>query len=431
VEASSETKLGKSPRKSQWLDALLLFTFSFALFRFGLDNIAVPIFDEIYYVPAAFNWLHKGDVINIEHPPLGKFLIAAGIGTFGNNAIGWRVMGAVFGAITIAGTYVLSTQLFADRRVAWVSALITLFNGLIFVQSRVAMLDVFMVGFLVLAASAGVSLVSAPTQKWRVAIFALLCGLAIASKEFAVLPVGALFGLVAGALIIGRRLAPMNLAGFFCLWAVIVSFSYLATFVPLVFAEKYKARSFLDVMASLQAAIWKYQWLEVKQIYDHPYNSEWWQWPLLIRPMWFHYGKLVTDSSYARGVFMLGNPLVMWGGLISVVYCVYTGLRGRNRVPLALALMYVSLVLCWPLIARKEAFYYYYVPAGMVLGFTLTFSLSQLRLRFAKAHVTLRNVDVLFVIVCACVFAEFYPVYSGQLIPDANFMRWIWLESWI
>ena len=60
------------------------------------------LFDEAYYPPEAHELLTWGFEYNrgytfIVHPPLGKWLIACGIGLFGYDSFGWRFPSAVAG----------------------------------------------------------------------------------------------------------------------------------------------------------------------------------------------------------------------------------------------------------------------------------------------------------------------------------------------
>ena len=56
------------------------------------------IFDETYYVDDANAYLEQSSEEGFAvHPPVGKWAIAAGIAWFGDNAFGWRIMGAIAG----------------------------------------------------------------------------------------------------------------------------------------------------------------------------------------------------------------------------------------------------------------------------------------------------------------------------------------------
>ena len=66
-----------------------------------LTTLQTPYFDEVHYLPAAREILNGGDYINREHPLLGKTVMAAGIGIFGDSPLGWRIFSLLAGVITL------------------------------------------------------------------------------------------------------------------------------------------------------------------------------------------------------------------------------------------------------------------------------------------------------------------------------------------
>ena len=151
-----------------------------------LLNLAMPPsfdFDGIHYVPAARALLDEGAWLNREHPPLGKELIALGIALLGDNPWGWRVTPAVAGPVT----------LFAAMRALWHASharfatlacgVLLASGGFLFVQARIAMLDVFMAAFLALALWQLAAAVRQPeTGRWRLILAGTALGLSLASK---------------------------------------------------------------------------------------------------------------------------------------------------------------------------------------------------------------------------------------------------------
>lgn len=117
------------------------------------------VFDETYYAKDACLYL---DYVPEEcgltgsaeqsyvHPPLGKWLIAAGIRLFGNNSFGWRISALVFGVALVLVVYLLAGRLFRNRWISLTSALLVATDFLLFVQSRIAMLDIFLAFFVAL-----------------------------------------------------------------------------------------------------------------------------------------------------------------------------------------------------------------------------------------------------------------------------------------
>jgi hypothetical protein len=69
----------------------------------------------------------------------------------GEFAFSWRIMGVIFGALMAACLYLLVRLLFRRRSIALLVALFSLTDGMFFVQSRIAMNDTYVGGFLILA----------------------------------------------------------------------------------------------------------------------------------------------------------------------------------------------------------------------------------------------------------------------------------------
>ncbi len=109
----------------------------------------------------------------------------------------WRVPGVIFGALTAAVIYLLTRVLFRRRDVALLAGLFVLVDGMFFVQSRIAMNDVY-TGFFILAAYLGFAWLYVTPERPRWAFWAVLpaigvmLGLALASKWVAAYAIGAL-----------------------------------------------------------------------------------------------------------------------------------------------------------------------------------------------------------------------------------------------
>ena len=119
----------------------------------GLGNPERIIFDETYYVNDAREYLeHAVEASFAVHPPVGKWMIALGIAIFGDEAFGWRVIGALAGAGTVLLTYLIARRLRFGIAVSGLAGLLLLTDGLFFVQARTAMLDIHLAFFVALGA---------------------------------------------------------------------------------------------------------------------------------------------------------------------------------------------------------------------------------------------------------------------------------------
>jgi dolichyl-phosphate-mannose-protein mannosyltransferase len=116
-----------------------------------LDEPGRIIFDEVYYVGDARQYLeHAVEREFAVHPPVGKWMIAAGIALFGDDPVGWRIVGATVGALSVLLTYLIGLRLFRRLGPAALAAFLLAVDGLWIVQARTSMLDIHLAFFVVL-----------------------------------------------------------------------------------------------------------------------------------------------------------------------------------------------------------------------------------------------------------------------------------------
>jgi Gpi18-like mannosyltransferase len=129
----------------------------------------------------------------------------------GHYAFSWRLPGVIAGVLAAALLYLLARILFQRRSVAVIAGLLGLFDGMMFVQSRIGMNDVY-VGLFILAAYTLFAALWTGTIRHRHAFWVVLpavgvlLGLALSSKWVAAYAIGALGILVLGRSALGRLL---------------------------------------------------------------------------------------------------------------------------------------------------------------------------------------------------------------------------------
>jgi dolichyl-phosphate-mannose-protein mannosyltransferase len=157
-----------------WLGPLLVTAFG-AFLRFNQLNVPDKvIFDETYYVPDALGILRYGVEHNyvsarnsmlvrgnthifssggefVVHPPAGKLFIAVGEWAFGVNSFGWRFASALIGSLAILLLARIARRMTRSTLLGCIAGLLMALDGLEFVMSRTALLDIFLM-FWVLAA---------------------------------------------------------------------------------------------------------------------------------------------------------------------------------------------------------------------------------------------------------------------------------------
>ncbi|MBO9713680.1 MAG: phospholipid carrier-dependent glycosyltransferase [Sphingomonas sp.] len=402
-------------------------------------------FDEVHYVPAAQNLLDLSEPRNIEHPLLGKELIALGMAIFGDDPYGWRLVPSLFGSATVVAGFAFVWLLTRRMRPAVIAALLLVLNQLLFIQARIAMLDVFLVAFLCWAMVLLLRAMHGPAKQvlWRWIAGSALLGLAVAVK-WAAVPYVAFAGMAFIVLRIGEHweVSPRGFGDSFAkalgaalaakdhrrwpglptirallIMAAVSIPLYFLTFLPAFFYERDPMT--LARLIPFQGEMYA---LQTQVLAHHTYQSDWWSWPLMIRPIWYFYE---LDDGAQRGVLLIGNPAIMWGGLVAVLACFWAGLRDGAAKPLAMALLWTASVAIFIVIPKSLGFYYYYYPSAIFLCFALALAFDH----YEAGH--RRYWAEWFLAVSFLLFLYFYPILSSMPLSDTMaFEKWTWFNSW-
>lgn len=345
--AKAAERIRKLTRRDWYLIGGL--TLAALLLRFiNLDHPPRIIFDETYFAVFAQNYLVGKEFFDAE-PPLGKFLIAGGEWLFGNDSFGWRSAPAVFGAAVIPLMYLLAKRLFGGTVVPFFAGALALLDGFLLVESRTAVLDGFVVTFNLATyllfiqslqaasrtaafrwlAATGVAFGMGLALKWITLAFiapaaVLLLVLALRDRRW----IKRLFGLATGGRqgrgagqrlldAIGARKENLFSAGHYLAWLgvapVLVYFGLFAIHVP---------------FDSTGESAWAIH----KQIFNyhnnleatHPYGSEWYTWPAMIRPVAYYFEAV---RGQWQGIVAMGNPVIWWSGLAAVGFAAWRFVR--------------------------------------------------------------------------------------------------------
>lgn len=389
-------------------------------------------FDEVHYVKAAQVLLTMAKPQNAEHPLVGKEILAAGIRLFGDTPQGWRTFPALFGTL---GVFAFSRALWlaSGRTLATViGTLLLATNFMWFVMSRIAMLDIFMASFVMLAMWMLAGALRHPRQaRWRLALTGVFLGLALGAKWNA-LAAAALPGLAFLWLRLRRHGRSFMLAtngppiegislAEAALWlGTLPLLVYFATFLPAFF---YAAKP----VDPLHIVDYQFYMLKLQHsvIKHHPYQSIWWQWVLNERSIWFLYSNIDGGQ---RGVVMIGNPLSTLAGIPAVLWCLWAGLKRNRKDALAAALFYLVSIGMWVANGKPIQFYYHYLLPGAFLMACLALALDALWRRPDRWRwIAPGTLGISLVL-----FAGFFPIISAAQLccGKPSFQYWMWLPTW-
>ncbi|WP_246799378.1 phospholipid carrier-dependent glycosyltransferase [Bradyrhizobium sp. CCBAU 51753] len=401
-----------------------------------LIGITVPdklYFDEVHYVPAARQMLSpapEAPILNPMHPPLAKEIIARSIKVFGDNPFGWRYPAALFGALALVGVYLGGLALFAAQGRALAATLLAFFNQMLFVQSRIAMLDIFALAFGLFAIAAFIHGFRQQRPQLAFALAGLAAGFSAACKWSGLFVLATCIVIVAAVSLLRSwrtRFADgtsedwyrpdlwpdFRVHHFIACFVLIPAVVYLATFVPLYG---------FSVSAIVEAQRRIFADNTTTAIAGHTYMSSWPSWPLLVRPVWYLFDK-VSDDRIAAVVF-LGNPLILWPALIALVVALRDWIVARQRDAFLVLAFYLGPYLAWALLPRTLGFIYYYLPAATTASYALVYALTR---KGAP-----RWLLWAFVAVGCAGFVAMLPVTAAIVETSmATFNRLMLFQSWI
>ena len=367
---------GAASRRKILLSSVLLGLISLAFLAARIQYPPSDVFDESAYLSVARGLLSGSlpplqihSPVGRQHPPLGSFLISAGMWLAGDNPAGWRLASVVAGAATAVGIFLLTYLLVQDYSLALTAAALTLFNNFLYVISRVAMLDVFTFAFCLWGVVAFVAAMQANIPTLRRRVYVTLSGIAFglgaackwnAVDSLAVVLVSAIAlyafrsmdasGWSAPAVLAARNMRQIGLPVLLLAYTVLPAGIYVVTFVPLFHATHTEfSLHELGRIHALMLALNK----------NFPGNralaAPWYRWPFRTTPL--------RSFSY-----LMGNWVVMWDGIAALAVGAW---RLRRRLYLAeamLLMLYLANWLQWAVTPLKVPHYYYYYPAAMVLG---------------------------------------------------------------
>jgi dolichyl-phosphate-mannose--protein O-mannosyl transferase len=402
--------------------AILTFALSIRLWRLSLPTGYV--FDEVYYAKNANSLLSsaveldaQGQAEFVVHPPFGKWLIAIGIRFFGNEEFGWRFASAIFGTLSILLIYLIVKKLFNSEFLSITAALLMAFDGLNLVMSRVALLDIFLMFFILLSIYFLIT-----NNLW---LSGSAIGLAISIKWSAAF----LIPLVILFVVIYNKVTFRNLYKVVSQFTLLPISIYFASWSGWIFSSQGWAR---QSESNVFASLWNYhlQILDFHQGLDdkHAYQANPWSWLVLGRPTSFYY-ESPSDcgaEKCAQEILAIGTPLLWWISIFAVAITFGFLVTKLERAAAIILLGFAGTYLPWFFIQSRTTFYFYSISSLPFLILALIYCFNQL-----LNSAIYKKYIISFVILVAINFIYFLPIYLGISIPYSQWLSRMWFESWI
>ncbi|HWQ57708.1 MAG TPA: phospholipid carrier-dependent glycosyltransferase [Clostridia bacterium] len=407
-------------------------------------------FDELYHARTAYEHLNGLKPYENSHPPLGKILIMAGIAVFGMNTLGWRIVGALFGVAMVPILYAFGKRLFKNSEYALLVSVLFAFDFMHYTQTRIATIDVYGVFFIILmfyymVQYFGMNFYSDGIRKTLkpLALGGLFFGLGAASKWICIYAGGGMAVLLFVSLLkryaeylrfkdsedetLREAVKPFaRYTIVTLLWCVVFYIAlpvaiYLLSYLPYVLSVSHYD---LEGIWGVQKFMYNYHSTLTA---THPYQSPWWQWPLILRPMWYYVNYDVAEGSIGT-ISAMGNPAVWWVCCVGSAMALIKLIRGKlkpDHIWVALFVALLAELVPWVLVTRCTFIYHYFasVPFIILIAAYLLQKKEERDPAWAKAKWIWMGAAVLL-------FILFYPVITGTVVSRSYVSLLEWLPSW-
>jgi len=402
----------------------LIIAFALILRLWRLNLPKGYIFDEVYYAKNANSIIRNGVELNsqgqaefIVHPPLGKWLIGIGIKIFGNNEFGWRISAAVIGTLSVVLIYFITKELFNSIFLSNIAAALMALDGLALVMSRVALLDIFLMFFILLAFYFLVK-----NYLW---LSGIAIGLAAATKWSAIFLIPFFILLTLNYL----QIEPIKWLKRAAQFIFLPSLIYLISWSGWIFTSGgWDRQSGSNIFTSL----WKYH-IAILDFHrslaeTHSYAANPWSWLILGRPTSFFYETPTGCgvSSCSQEILAIGTPILWWAGIFAIALTFGFFVANRDRISTLILAGIAGTYLTWFLIQSRTTFYFYAISIlpFLILALIYTFN-------WILKYDDYRKQIIAFLVVVAINFIYFLPVLLGIEIPYSQWLSRMWLNSWI
>lgn len=455
-------------------------------------DAGTPVFDEKHYAPQAWQLLHNHGVEDnpgyglVVHPPVGKQLIAIGEALFGYNGLGWRFSGALCGVLIVMLVVRIARRISRSTLVGGIAGLLLIADGVSFVSARTALLDVFLVTFVVAAFAclmvdrddvrrrmhnafmegriaetpwgprlgvrwwrfgAGVLLGLACATKWSGLYFVVFFGVmtlvldAVARKQYhAPQPWRGMLRRDVGPAVYALGLIPFAV--------------YLASYAPWFASETGVDRhevgqsigeNSIIPLPDAVRSLWHYTYAAYRfhsgltnaDGNHHPWESKPWTWPMSLRPVLYAIDNQDVAGcgaqSCVKAVMLVGTP-AMWFIAVPVLgWALWRAVVRRDWRYGVVLVGYSAGFLPWFAdIDRQMYFFYATVMAPfLVLAIALIVGDILYQPRQNPERRTLGLLAVCFYVALVIAnFAWLYPILTGIPISQSTWNLEIWLPSW-
>lgn len=160
---------------------------------------------------------------------------------------------------------------------------------------------------------------------------------------------------------------------------------------------------------------------------NHPFESSWFNWPIMYKPVWYYVGYLggTIEDGVKETIVGIGNPVIWWFGIVASIYIVIRTLHKRENEMLFITVLLLCSYLPYVFIDRPMFMYHFFPTLPFVMLAIVAF------IKWITEKLNGYSFYIFYSILVVVVFFVFYPVVSGMATTTEYIDALKWLSSWI
>ncbi|KZO60030.1 phospholipid carrier-dependent glycosyltransferase [Dietzia cinnamea] len=475
-----------------WIVTGVILVLAFVSRFWGLASATdkgTPVFDEKHYAPQSYDIARLGIEENpayglVVHPPVAKQIQSLGGLLFDYTPMGWRFTAALAGVLVVLMVMRITRRLTRSTQLGFVAGLLLCLDGVTFVTSRIGMLDIYQVLFVVAAAgallvdrdqmrgrmhraalegrlhlselgprlgfrwwrfTAGVMLGLALGVKWSGLYFIAFFGLMTVAWDWALRSRYGVHRPLAGALL--RDAVPAFLT--LVIWPATL---HLFTWLPWFAGENSVYRHAVpekvaDTWLPDALQSWLYYQSSVLDFHSslttsagnrHPWESKPWTWPMSLRPMLYYVeqGEGVVgcgETTCVRAIMLIGTPAIWWLAIPVLAWAFWRAVvsrDGRYAFPLV---GYMAGYLPWFFQHDRQMYFFYasvMVPFFVMLIALVLGEIAGSATDSRRRQLIGRGIVSVYLALVIVNFIYMLPILAGLPITQTEWNHQLWLPSW-
>jgi len=422
----------------------LIFLAGMFLRFIGLNQINEPIFDEIFYPQYGFMYL-QGEEFFYAHPPFANYLYSLAIWLYSLtplfeaesldkinfyelSVLSYRWLNALIGSLFIPVIYGICNLLSKNRSFAILGALFVAIEGSLIVDSRTALANMFLLFFGFSSIYFLLRFLKKAGQSLNLYVAAILMGITVSIKWSGL---GFLFISIV-CFVQAQKFSLKNLElKSLCTYLFLATLLYVILFIPDLYLNTQ-----YDFVEKHQQILGYHRTMVSEN--EHPYCSEWYSWPILVKPIAYYFSQnYFSSGTWFTSVHLLPNPLLNWLSLLAIITMIirYSSSIAKYRparknfqkMALILSVGFLINLVPWSIIDRC-LFLYHYQPSYVFSMLALAFLVSEQWERNGIMRKITPSSIIALIIVS---FLYWLPIQLGFEIPENEFYRRMWFGSWI